>query len=81
VDVSPATQSDGRQEFDLDPQEQAWQLILAKPNFADIAGGGVGLDLKMNVTSVLSVRGPRRADADGQESARRMLLGVGVLLQ
>jgi hypothetical protein len=71
VDVSPAIPADGRNAFNPDPQEQARQMILGKPNFAGIAGRA-GFDSKMKVTSV---RG--RAYADGQESARRMLLGRG----
>ena len=59
VDVSPAIPAHGRHAFNLDPQEQARQLILGKPNSAGIAGQNI-----------------RRVYADGQESARRMLLGT-----
>ena len=77
VDVSPAIPADGRDAFNPDPQQQARQMILGKPNLAGIAGQAVGSDAKTKLTTVVSVRGIRRSDdADGQESARRMLLGA-----
>jgi hypothetical protein len=77
VDVSTAIPADGRHAFNPDPQQQARQMILGKPNLAGIAGRAVGFDAKTKLTTVVSVRGIRRSDdADGQESARRMLLGA-----
>jgi hypothetical protein len=72
VDVSPAIPADGRNAFNPDPQKQARQLILGKPDIAGIARRAVGFDSKTKVTSVRDIR---RTYADGQESARRMLLG------
>ena len=61
VDVSPPAPA-GRDALNPDPQQQARQLILGKPNSAGIAGQNTG-----RVYAVY---------ADGQESARRMLLGT-----
>jgi hypothetical protein len=77
VEPSPATPAGGRHAFNPDPQQQARQLILGKPNFAGIADRAVGFDSKTKVTTVASVRSNRRTYPDGQESARRMLLGAG----
>jgi hypothetical protein len=57
IAVSPSIH--GRHALNLDPQQQARQLILGEP----ISAGTV----RKNI---------RRAYADGQESARRMLLGT-----
>jgi hypothetical protein len=73
VDVSSALPGDGRNAFNPDPQEQARQLLLGTPNFAGIAGRA-GFDSGPKVTPAVSVRNIRYAD--GQESARRMLLGT-----
>jgi hypothetical protein len=75
VDVSPAIPTDTRHAFNLDPQEQARQLILGKPNFATVVGRAVGLSSKRTAMPEVSVRELRRADTDAQESARRMILG------
>ena len=77
VEPSPATPAGGRYAFNPDPQQQARQLILGKPNFAGIADRAVGFDSKTKATTVASVRSNRRTYPDGQESARRMLLGAG----
>jgi hypothetical protein len=63
VDESPAIPADGRQTSSLEPQEQARQLILGKPN--------------VNATPDPSTRGDHRTYPDPQESARRMILGNG----
>jgi hypothetical protein len=77
VDASPAISGDGRRAFSPDPQEQARQLILGAPKFAGIADRAVGFDSKTKVTTVASAQSIRRTYADGQESAREMLLGTG----
>jgi hypothetical protein len=74
VDVSTAP-GDGRNAFNSDPQEQARRLILGTPNFAGIAGRA-GFDSETKVTPAVSVGNIRPTYADGQESARRMLLGT-----
>jgi hypothetical protein len=71
--VSYAIPADGQRAFNADPQQQARQLILGKQNAASVTHPATGTDLKMT-----SVREPHRAPADAQESARRLLLGVGV---
>lgn len=75
VDVSSALPGDGRNAFNSDPQEQARRLILRSPNFAGIAGRA-GFDSETKATPAVSVGNFRRTYADGQESARRMLLGT-----
>jgi hypothetical protein len=57
----------------VEPQEQARQLILGKPSGARAASPIAGTDAKLT-----SVRGVRRDEADPQGAARRMLLGAGV---
>jgi len=76
VDVSPAI-SAGQQAFNPDPQQQARQSIMGKPNSVGIAGRAVAFDSKTKETTVVSVQSIRRTYADGQESARRVVLGVG----
>jgi hypothetical protein len=77
VDASPATPAGGRHASNADPQQQARQMMLGKPDFAGIADRAVGVDSKTKVTTVASVRSNRRTYTDGQESARRLLLGAG----
>jgi hypothetical protein len=77
VDTSSAIPGDGRRAFNPDPQQQARQLILGAPNFAGIADRAAGFDSKTKVMTVVSVQSIRRTSADGQESARQMLLGAG----
>jgi hypothetical protein len=71
VDESPAMPADGRQTSSLEPQEQARQLILGKPNV------NATPDPSTRGTPVLSTRGDHRTYPDPQESARRMILGNG----
>jgi hypothetical protein len=61
----------------LDPQEQARDLILGK-HFAGTAHQAASLDSKTDAMLLASVQRIRRADIDGQELAQRMLLGNGV---
>jgi hypothetical protein len=74
-DASPAIPAGGHQTPNLDPQEQARQLILGKPNFGGTAGLKVATDSKTKVTPAAVVRGKRRAGADPQKLAQRMILG------
>ena len=76
-DVSPAMPVHGRHAFNPDPQEQARRLILGELNSAGIADREAGFDSKTKSTTVVSVRSIGSNYADGQESAQRMLLGVG----
>ena len=77
ADVSSAVPTDDRHVLNLDPQEQARDLILGK-NFAGTAHQAASLDSKTGATPAASVQRIRRADIGGQELAERMLLGKGV---
>ena len=66
-DASPAIPADGHRTPNLDPQEQARQLILGKPNVGGVAGS--------KVAPAVSARGKRRGYSDPQKSAQRMILG------
>jgi len=76
VDESPANPADGHQASSLDPQEQARQLILGKPNADDSNGRAAALEPKMNTAPAVSTRRTGTYE-DPQESARRMILGHG----
>jgi hypothetical protein len=69
--VAASMSVDDAQAFDVEPQEQARQLILGKPSGDRVARRVVD-DLEM-----ASVRGVRRVEADPQEAARRMLGAKG----
>jgi hypothetical protein len=75
VDTSPANPADGHQTPSLDPQEQARQLILVKPNFGGIAGLSVAFDSRTKVAPAVPAGGKRRGYSDAQELAQRMILG------
>jgi hypothetical protein len=75
ADVSSPTPTDDRHVSNLDPQEQARDVILGKSNFADTASQAVNLDSKAAAVPAESARGIHRAEVDGQESAQRMILG------
>jgi len=77
VDASPAVGPDGVREPGLDPQEQARQLILGKPNSDRIKEPAAALGTQTNATSAVSAGGGHRTYADPQELARRMILGSG----
>lgn len=66
VDQAPVISVHGTSS--LDPQEQARQLILGKPD-----RGGI----KLNATPAVAVQGNHPSYPDPQESARRMILGAG----
>ena len=75
-DVSSRIPTD-RHVLNLDPQEQARDLILGK-NFAGTAHQAASLDSKTDAMPAASVQRIRSADIGGQELAERMLLGKGV---
>ena len=79
VDASPAVGADGvgTPGLGLDPQEQARQLILGKPNSDRIKEPAAALGTQTNATSAVSAGGGHRTYADPQELARRMILGSG----
>jgi hypothetical protein len=77
ADVSSAIPTDDRPVLNLDPQEQARELILGK-NFAGTVHQAASLDSKSDAMPVASVHRIRRVDIDGQELAQRLLLGTGV---
>jgi hypothetical protein len=77
VDAPRAIPSAGDQASSLDPQEQARQLILGKPNLRGTNGRPIDLESQVNATPAVSTRGDHRTHADPQESARRMILGAG----
>jgi len=77
ADVSSAIPTDDRHVLNLDPQEQARDLILGK-NFDGTAHQAASLDSKTAAMPTASVQRIRRVDIGGQELADRMLLGKGV---
>ena len=77
VDVSSAIPTDDRDVLNLDPQEQARDLILGK-NFAGTAPQAASLDSESDAMPGATVQPIRRADIGGQELAQRMLLGKEV---
>jgi hypothetical protein len=77
VDAAPASAADGVRAPGLDPQEQARQLILGKPNSSRIKEPAAALGTQTNATPAVSAGGSHRTYADPQELARRMILGSG----
>jgi hypothetical protein len=77
ADVSSASPTDDRHVLNLNPQEQARDLILGK-NFAGTAHQAASPDSRTDAMPSASVQRIRRADIGGQELAQRMLLGNGV---
>jgi hypothetical protein len=77
-DALPAIPAHGHQTPNLDPQEQARQLILGKPNFGGVAGPKVAMDSKTKATPAVSARGKRRGYSDPQKLAQRMILGNSI---
>jgi hypothetical protein len=77
ADVYSAIPTDDRHVLNLDPQEQARDLILGK-NFAGTAHQAASLDSKTDAMPAASVQHIRSADIGGQELAQRMLLGKEV---
>ena len=75
VDKSLPNSADGDQTSNVDPQDQARQLILGKTNFGKANGRAVALEPKVNATPALSTQGNPRTYPDPQDSARRMILG------
>jgi hypothetical protein len=75
VDKSLPKSDDGDQTSNVDPQDQARQLILGETNFGRSNGRAMALEPKMNATPALSTQGNPRTYSDPQESARRMILG------
>jgi hypothetical protein len=76
ADVSSASPTDDRHVLNLDPQEQARDLILGK-NSDGTAHQAASLGSKTDAMPTASVQRIRRADIGGQELADRMLLGKG----
>jgi hypothetical protein len=76
TDASPTLSALGHQTSNLDPQEQARELILGKRTPGPVAGRRVALDSKTKVLAVVPARGKHR-ESDAQELARRMILGIG----
>jgi hypothetical protein len=72
VQIAPVVSVDDAHAFSVEPLEQARQLILGKPSGDRVPGPIIGTDAKMT-----SARGVRRAEADPQDAARRLLLGGG----
>jgi hypothetical protein len=77
ADVSSSSPSDDRHALNLDPQEQARELILGK-NVDGTAHQAASLDSTTGAMPTASVQRIRRVDIGGQELADRMLLGKGV---
>jgi hypothetical protein len=72
VQVAAAIPVDDARALNVEPQEQARRLILGKPSGDRVGARVNGSDLEM-----ASVREERRAQADPQGAARRMLLAAG----
>ncbi len=75
VDASPAISAHGHETSNLDPEEQARELILGKRTLGRVAGRRVALDSKTRVSAAVPARGKGR-ESDAQELARRMILGI-----
>jgi hypothetical protein len=78
VDVASAVAADDGNTVNIDPQDQARDLLLGASNFSSVTGGAASIDSTAKAMPVVYVRDTRRADDGGQESAQRMLLGKGV---
>jgi hypothetical protein len=75
IDKSLQKSADGDQTSNVDPQDQARQLILGNANFGKRNGWAIAPQPRMNAIPVLSTQGDPRTYPDPQESARRMILG------
>ena|ERR1700692_503425 len=75
VDESPAIASDGNHASVVDAQEQARRLILGNPSVGGTADKTVAFASTTEKARTESQRG--HVYSDPQESARRMILGVG----
>jgi hypothetical protein len=64
--VAPATSADDTRAFNVEPQEQARQLILGKPSGDRVADRLIGSEFEMQLAV-------RSANVDPQEAARRLL--------
>jgi hypothetical protein len=64
--VPAAMPADNTHAFNVEPQEQARQLILGKPAGDRVADRRIGSDFEMQLAA-------RRAEVDPQEAARRLL--------
>jgi hypothetical protein len=71
--VAAVISADDAHAFNVEPQEQARQLILGKPTGDRVADRVVGSDLEMT-----AMRRVQRAASDPQEAARRMVQAKGV---
>jgi hypothetical protein len=77
IDKSPAISADHHQKSYPDPQTQARQLILGRPNFDGTVSREFAVQSKINVPVSVAVRRNRSAHTDPRELARRMILGTG----
>jgi hypothetical protein len=73
--ASPTIPVGGDRAPNLDPQEQARQLILGKPSVGGVAGLRVAIDPNTKVRAAVSGRMRRHAGPDPQKSAQQMILG------
>jgi hypothetical protein len=71
--VTAAISADDMHAITVEPQEQARQLILGNPRGGRVVDQVIGGGVEMT-----SVRRVRRAEADPQEAARRMVQPKGV---
>jgi len=76
VDALPAISAHGPETSNLDPQDQARELILGDRTLGRLARRRVALDSKTKVSAALPERGKAR-ESDAQELARRMILFIG----
>jgi hypothetical protein len=77
VDAPRAVAADDQRASYPDPQLQARRLIMGGSEVARTAARAVGFGSDAQVTAVAMTQDSGRVDTDGQESARRLLLGAG----
>jgi hypothetical protein len=77
VDAPRAVAAGDQRASYADPQLQARQLIMGGSEVARTADRAVGFGSDAQVTTVTLTQDIGRVDTDGQESARRLLLGAG----
>jgi hypothetical protein len=76
VDASPAISAQSHETSNLDPQGQARELILGKRTVGRETGRRVAVDSTAKISATAPSRSKLR-ESDAQESARRMILGIG----
>jgi hypothetical protein len=76
IDRRITTPTNGHQVSSSDPQEQARQILLGTFGLARITSRRISADSKRGTISAVTAR-DNPVYVDAQESARRMILGIG----